>query len=149
MTEKDVQTHKWTSWASDEDIKTFIQTHVDCNSPLFPKFAWRFTGSTENHNLNVQVTFEAADTMADKSSETKPEVQYCRVWRLSKNMSPTEIVATCWLAVQRAALHELAEQFKYRDWPVFCNHINVEHLVDIFEQKDCVFEHRQGVDLAP
>jgi hypothetical protein len=61
-----------------------------------------------------------------------------RKWMLSGWMTDTEIVHTCWAAVQRAILHEASELFRFDDASIFDRHLSVHHLVELAGRSDAL-----------
>lgn len=66
-----------------------------------------------------------------------------RKWRLSRHMTPGEIVQTAFMACMAWEEHECREAFKYKGQPVFSPHYNIESLVRLCEQGK--FEERSKV----
>lgn len=60
-----------------------------------------------------------------------PEKQHCRKWRISRYMTTSEIVQTCFKAVITSQEHIAREFFEYRGEAVFCPHYDVEQLVEL------------------
>lgn len=59
-----------------------------------------------------------------------------RKWRLSKHMTPSEVVQTCLKAVLTAEEHEAREHFLYQGRAIFGPHINIEALWEVCEKKE-------------
>ena len=76
----------------------------------------------------------------DNKDPTKIERQHGRKWQLSQWMTTTEIVQTCWAAVQRAELHEAAEKFTYNGADIFNTHLSADALVILCKNNS--YEHR-------
>jgi hypothetical protein len=57
--------------------------------------------------------------------EEGPVVQKTRKWYVSPFMSESEIVETCWAAVQRSQLHIASEYFMYRGKRVYSQHFDI------------------------
>lgn len=57
-----------------------------------------------------------------------------RWWRLSEHMTDSEIVWTCWAAVQMAILHEAREKFTFKGVPIADSHVDVHKLADFMAQ---------------
>jgi len=110
------------------EIIKFINDHIKYKD-------WTFKVGDKNGAMFLQVQFDAPDNFTGKG-----ERQHCRKFQLSEWMTPTEIVQTCWLAVQRAELHEAAEQFKYKGRDIFNTHISVDALAGICNGN--FYEHR-------
>lgn len=89
--------------------------------------AWDMGG---NDDVLINVTFMAPDN-ADTS---KIELQTGRKWLIEYQTPTTQIVQAAWLAVQRAEMHEIAEQFRYKGATIFNRHIDVEALVEASKQ---------------
>jgi len=84
-----------------------------------------------NDDLLLRVTFVAPDNVTGK-----PELQTGRKWLIEYGTHPTQIVQAAWLAVQRAEMHEIAEQFRYKGATIFNRHIDVDSLVDASKRMD-------------
>lgn len=54
--------------------------------------------------------------------------QHSRKWRLSRHMTRSEIVQTCFKAVMAAEEHEARERFQYRGEAIFGPHFDVDDL---------------------
>jgi hypothetical protein len=111
-----------------QEIKDFVAKNIQYKD-------WKFVVNDKNGVVYVQIQFEAPDNF-----NGGVEAQHCRKWQLSEWMTPTEIVQTCWAAVQRAEMHEAAEAFKYRGRDIFNTHINVEALAQVCADRR--YEHR-------
>lgn len=61
-----------------------------------------------------------------------------RWWRLSPHMTDGEIVQTCWLAVMTALEHEARERFTYKAVSVFDPHFDIDRLVDLRLDPQCL-----------
>lgn len=68
-----------------------------------------------------------------------------RKWLLSHYMTDTEIVQTCWAAVQRALLHEASEVFRFDDAAIFDRHLSVHRLVEMTGMSDAI-DGRDNLD---
>ena len=89
------------------------------------KFRVEFRGEDpETGDILIQPVFFAPDNEEGGT----PVEQKGRKWFVSRYSCDTEIVQTCWAAIKRAELHEMQEQFTYRNAAVFNNHISVERL---------------------
>ena len=99
---------------------------------------WEFYVGQKDEAVYLQVRFSAPNNY----HPTEIERQHCRKYLLSSWMTPTELVQTGWLAIQRAVLHEASEQFYYKGLDIFNTHINVERLADLRELDDAL-EHRK------
>lgn len=87
---------------------------------------WDMAG---NNDLFLRVIFVAPD-----NSTGNPEVQKGRKWVIEYETPTTQVVQAAWLAVQRAEMHEIAEQFRYKGATIFNRHIDVEALVEASKQ---------------
>lgn len=85
---------------------------------------WRLEFKTDSGPY-LQWTFSA-----DDSDTRKPAVQKARKWKLSYHMIPQEIERTAYLALQQAVLHEMNEQYKYRNVAIRHPHMNPDFLVN-------------------
>lgn len=74
----------------------------------------------------LQVVFVAAHA-------TSGETITChgRKWRISMHMVRSEIVQTALMAVLAAQEHEVRENFRYRDQPIFGPHFDVDRLWEL------------------
>lgn len=52
-----------------------------------------------------------------------------RKWYISSHATNSEVIQTVFLAVKTAELHEIHENFKYKNKTVFNPHYNIEELV--------------------
>jgi hypothetical protein len=68
--------------------------------------------------------------------------QKSRKWRLSIHMTRTEVINTAFSAALMASEHELRENFKYKEQPVFCGHISVDDRAYLLSQKYYKFDER-------
>lgn len=118
-------------WKGIDAIRAFVNENIKYGD-------WEFVVKNKGETIYVQVQFMAPDNFKPGKSL---ERQYCRKWQLSVWMTPTEIVQTCWAAIQRAVLHEAAETFKYKGADIFNTHISVDKLAEIRKSKGAV-EHR-------
>ncbi len=92
---------------------------------------WIFIVNDKNGAIYLQIQFLAPDNITGAN-----ERQYCRKWLLSEYMTTSEIVETCWAAVQRAEIHEAAELFKYKGSDIYNRHISVDSLVELHKQEN-------------
>ena len=51
-----------------------------------------------------------------------------RKWPLSRHMTDSEVIQTCFLAAKVATEHELREHFKWNDQPIFRPHFDISDL---------------------
>jgi hypothetical protein len=84
-----------------------------------------------NSDLLLRVTFTAPDNVTGNM-----ELQTGRKWLIEYGTHPTQVVQAAWLAVQRAEMHEIAEQFRYKGATIFNRHIDVDSLVDASKRMD-------------
>jgi hypothetical protein len=87
--------------------------------------SFRFHVRYHKESPYLQITFYAPDV----NDPTRIEEQFCRKWVLQYVMTPSEVVRTCYKAAEAAILHELQEEFKYSDVPIYNPHWDVEQLV--------------------
>lgn len=72
----------------------------------------------------------------DKDSVTGQQaLQKTRKWLLSKHMTPSEVVQTCFKLVMTSLEHEAREKFTYKGCRVYGPHFDVEALVDLCRDK--------------
>lgn len=114
-----------------EQIQKFFAKYVKYKD-------WEFYIGRKGEAIYLQVKFRAADNY----NPAITEIQYCRKWQLSTWMTKTELVQTAWAAIQRAVLHEAAEQFLYNGADIFNTHMSVEQLY-IMRKGDYALEHRE------
>ncbi len=112
-----------------QEIKCFVVENISYKD-------WEFFIGDKNGTIYLQLIFFAPNNLHPENIEC----QRCRKWQLSEWMTPTEIVQTCWAAVTRAEMHEISEQFKYKNQAIFDTHIKVDALAEICEQGK--HEHR-------
>jgi hypothetical protein len=74
----------------------------------------------------LQVVFMAPDC-----ENGAPTEQHGRKWYVSSHACKSEVVQTAYAAVQRAILHEVAEDFLYRGRRIYNPHQDVEELVTL------------------
>jgi hypothetical protein len=67
---------------------------------------WRFLVRDKNGSMYLQIKFDAPDNYTGEVEE-----QSCRKFTLSEHMVKTEVYDTVWLAIQRAEIHEAAENY--------------------------------------
>ena len=76
--------------------------------------------------LFIQIQFDCTNNYSGE-----PYRSYCRKWYLSPFMTNTEIVRTAYKAYEAAVIHEMQENFTYKDVAIFDPHRNVELLVSL------------------
>ncbi len=81
---------------------------------------WTFYLDARAGGLLLQIRFLAPDVHTGE-----PAMQYCRKWYISSHSTDNEVIRTCFLAVQTAEAHELAEQFHYRGVRVANPHLDI------------------------
>lgn len=106
------------------ELKAFVAEHITYKD-------WTFYVHTAGPIPYLQVHFKGTCSVTGNT-----ETQKGRKWLLSHHMTPSEVVGTCWLAVQRAELHEAAEVFHYKGVAIYNPHQDVEVLVDAATQED-------------
>jgi hypothetical protein len=70
----------------------------------------------------IQMSYMEADV---EKPGSEPVEQKTRKWYVSPYMTESEIVETCWAAVQRSQLHIAGEHFKYRGKRVYSPHFDI------------------------
>jgi len=97
---------------------------------------WKFVLIEKSEDVVLlQIHFMAPDN----ESGGEAILQKGRKWYLSPWMCNTEIVQTVWAAVSRAELHEIQEQFLYKGFSIWNNHVDVDALVEVayrIDQRD-------------
>jgi|SRR5271157_3167511 len=113
-------------------------TYMDIAKAVLAKVeykGWSFNlipiNGDENGDLFLQVSFMAPDNVTQI-----PELQTGRKWLVQFGTHPTQIVQAAWLAVQRAEMHEIAEQFRYKGATIYNRHIDVDALVEASNRMD-------------
>jgi hypothetical protein len=121
-----------------------LQDLKDIISKITYKPGWTFLVTTGKSFLGedmppyLQIQFDAPDNFTGQV-----ERQHCRKWQLSYHMTTTEIVRTCFLAALQAERHESEELFRYKGYDIFNSHINVEHLVELQQDRGLnLYEYR-------
>lgn len=76
----------------------------------------------------IQLIFMAVDPDYPNAGLKK---QSCRKWRISRFSTRTEIVETAFKACKAAVEHEMAEQFRYREQPIYSPHFDVDARVEM------------------
>jgi hypothetical protein len=66
----------------------------------------------------------------------EPWPWYGRWWRLSTHATESEIVGTCYQALDTAMRHEMAELFRYHGLAVYNQHRSVRALMEIADKED-------------
>lgn len=102
-----------------DDIKKII-SKISFTPFGTTKYTFRVT--VKVGEVFVQVVYDEPD-VDDLNGEIK--TQYGRKWFISKFSTETEIVETCWAAVQRSMLHVAKENFYYRGARIYSPHIPV------------------------
>jgi len=97
----------------------------------------RFLLYDEADRVLVQIRFMATNHMGGPLVEQK-----CRKWTVSRYSTKSEIVQTAFKAAMSAVEHELRENFRYRDHPVFSPHFNVDAMVTLCEERK--YDIREG-----
>ncbi len=73
-----------------------------------------------------QIKFQAPCNMTGEMS-----TQSCRKWMLSLHMCDEEVVNTVYKAVEAAVMHEMREQFKWNDQPIYRPHVDIHILHEL------------------
>lgn len=84
---------------------------------------WGFHLEAREGGLLLQIRFLAPDVLTGQ-----PAMQHCRKWYISLHSTDNEVIRTCFLAVQTAEAHELAENFQYRGVRVANPHLDIASL---------------------
>ena len=85
---------------------------------------WRWRVMDKGDGFLIQVAFDADDCDTGCKAE-----QRGRKWYVSAHACLTEVVQTAYAAVERAVIHEVKEDFKYRGRRIYDPHGHVESLV--------------------
>ena len=112
------------------EIQKFVEENISY-------LDWEFYIGKKGEAIYLQVRFDAPNNYHPEITEK----QFCRKWQLSTWMTETEIVQTCWGAVQRAVMHEASEQFLFKKVDIFNTHLNVAKLVEL-RNGEHALEHR-------
>lgn len=88
---------------------------------------WEFLTLEKGDGFLLQVRFMAPDNSVENSPLTE---QKGRKWYISSHAIPQEVVQTAFKAVEAAVMHELREQFKYKNVALFNPHVSVTALLD-------------------
>ncbi len=94
---------------------------------------WQIHLGWDGDRPYVQVKFLEKDEFTGKQ-----EWQHCRKWTLSMHACDTEVIDTVFLALRRAAEHEVEESFKFRGRRVYNPHISVHKLWELAGQKGII-----------
>ena len=90
---------------------------------------WEFLLIEENKILFLQVKFIEKCACG----RNKDMIHYCRKWRISPNITKSELVQLAFLAIMTAEEHEIRENFKYKSAAIFAPHYDVDKLLEIYE----------------
>jgi len=108
-----------------------------CSFPKF-KFIYHFSENTLQHtwgSLDNQHYLQVETDTIDV--ETGESVRFQgRKWKLSKHMTESEVVQTCFKAISTFIEHETRENFTYLNRRVFGPHIDVNKLWEICQYTD-------------
>jgi hypothetical protein len=94
---------------------------------------YTFKVGLDDSRCYIQIVCDGADTTTGE-----PMAWSGRKWMLSPFMTDTEVVQTCWAAVQRAILHEASELFRFDDAAIYDRHISVHRLVELTGRWDAL-----------
>jgi len=111
----------WSSLSENQFNERFQAMIVAVSSVSYPGF--HFNLFLKDGVPYIQI--ECADTC---SITGEPYTWKSRKWLLSYHMTHSEIVQTCFLAAKTAVIHEVHENFKYMDQPIYRPHYNVNEL---------------------
>lgn len=89
------------------------------------KDGWEFRAKQLENGYFLQVCFEAHDAVTGVLT-----MQYGRKWYISKYMTKSEVVQTCFYACQKAEEHECRENFMYKNAQIFNPHYEIDELYD-------------------
>jgi len=87
---------------------------------------WKFVVGEKGDELFMQVKFHCPCSVTGERQEWAS-----RKWVLSKYMCRDEVVKTAFKACETAEIHELRENFKWREKAIFGPHVSVEALWDV------------------
>ncbi len=87
---------------------------------------WHWRVMDKGDGLLIQLVWNAPDC-----HDGVMKVQHGRKWYVSSHSCESEVVAAAYAAVQRAVLHEAAEQFLYKGKRIFNPHFNVDALASL------------------
>lgn len=87
---------------------------------------WKWRIMDKGDGFLIQLVWDAPDCHSGVMKE-----QHGRKWYVSSFSCDSEVVQTAYAAVQRAVLHEAAEQFLYKGRRIFNPHFDVDALVEI------------------
>jgi hypothetical protein len=90
---------------------------------------WEFYIGDYNGHLYLQVKFEAPDNYTGEQG-----MQSCRKHPISSWATVTEFYDTAFFAVQRAELHEAAENFWVDGALPFCPHLDFEARLELAKE---------------
>ena len=90
---------------------------------------WDIVFREEGARPYLQIQFMAPDSFTGVV-----ERQYCRKWMLSRFMTDSEIVRTAYKAIESTVLHELQEDFRFMDEPVYRPHFDIYEFVKLSRQ---------------
>jgi hypothetical protein len=93
---------------------------------------WRLRLTKKGDGYNVQIVFDALDSM---SSSGEFAEHRCRKWYVSPHSTTTEIVRTIHKAGLAAIEHEFNEMFRYRGVAIANPHLDVDTLVNALAGK--------------
>lgn len=98
----------------------------------FQVFYRHLDGADGSAVIYLQLAFDAPCSTSGVSESWRS-----RKWMLSRYMTDSEVVQTCFKAVMTAMEHETREKFLYKGQPVFQPHFDVEALVKTLEAGKC------------
>jgi hypothetical protein len=97
---------------------------------------WTLPTYEDEEGIYLQVRF------ADTRNVGAEYWQTGRKWRLSKHMTDSEVVWTCFAAISMAEEHEMRENFRYRGACIAGPNLDVEVLAE-------VARYKKNMDLRP
>lgn len=89
---------------------------------------WKFRVKELENGYFLQVYFDALDLETNKL-----ETQYGRKWYISKYMTKSEVVQSCFVACLKAEEHECRESFLYKGSQIFNPHYDVDELHSFYK----------------
>ena len=87
---------------------------------------WDIVFRKDGERPYIQIQFDAPDSFTGVV-----ERQYCRKWMLSYYMTDSEIVRTVYKAIEAAVIHEMQEDFRFMNQPIFRPHYDIYELLKI------------------
>lgn len=108
-------------------MKHTLQTISDLVKKITYK-DWTIKILVKDDGFLLQPIFNAPDQYSKQMEE-----QHCRKWYVSQHSCDSEIIRTCYLAIQQGEMHELSENFMFNGQRIYNPHLNLKRLADIIE----------------